>query len=130
MLTWLTCHVKIHMFSSPARSVFEGRSAKLATAQVQQGAAMAFVCNLGPGGPMQPVLWEGAGRRAGWGKTDRKHVLLPSVFCLFSSVQGLSLKGQDRPVSSGSSNTGCSYTNIRLQRDPFTVTPFFPRPPP
>lgn len=77
-------------------------------AQVQQGAAMALMCNLGPGDPTQPFPWERAGRGAGWGRTDEKHVLLSSISCLFSLLQGLSLKGQNSPVSSGSSNTGCS----------------------
>lgn len=96
-------------------------------AQVQQGAAMALMCNLGPSDPTQPFPWERAGRGAGWGRTDGRHVLLSSISCLFSSLQGLSLKGQNSPVSSGSSNTAYSYTNTGLQRDPSTVTPSSPR---
>ena len=127
---WLTCHIKYTCSVAHQNLFLRAEVQSWALAQVQQGAAMALVCNLGPGGPTQPVLWEEAGRGAGWGRTDGRHVLLPSVSCLFSSVQGLSLKGQNSPVSSGSCNTGCSYTNIGLQRDPSTVTPFFPRPPP
>lgn len=50
--------------------------------QVQQGAAVALMCNLSPGAPIEPVLWEGAG----WGRTGGRHVLLSSVSCLFSSL--------------------------------------------
>jgi len=114
---WLTCHIT-HTFSSPPKSVFEDGSVKLATGS---GTAR---CGLGPGGPTQPC----SGKEQAGGRTEGAMFCCP-VSCLFSSLQGLSLKGQNTPVSSGSSTTGCSYTNIRLQRDPSTVTPSS-RPPP
>lgn len=105
----------IHVFSSPSKSVFEGRSARLATGLVLPG----FLCS----------TWVQVAPHnlSSWGG-DMGSMCYCPVSCFFSLLKGLALRRQNSPVSSGQATQDAATQTSDYKGLFLTLLPFFRRP--